>query len=119
MKQPRPRKTAIDTTQFLTETGDWHSAAIIARLRVAGWSLRGLAVHHGYVSGQLGAAMSRPWPKGERLIAAAIGVAPETIWPSRYAKRAERHARLAASPYRSSPRPRPAPELDTGDDGHA
>ncbi|EEJ2444476.1 helix-turn-helix domain-containing protein [Salmonella enterica subsp. enterica serovar 13,23:y:e,n,z15] len=25
-----------------------------------------------------------PWPKGERLIAEALGVAPEKIWPSRY-----------------------------------
>lgn len=106
MKQPRPRKNALDTPPFLTETGDWHSAVIIARLRIAGWSLRGLAVHHGYVSGQLSAAISRPWPKGEGLIAAAIGVAPETIWPSRYAKRAERQARRAANPYR---RARPAP----------
>lgn len=109
MKQPRPRKNALDTPPFLTETGDWHSAVIIARLRIAGWSLRGLAVHHGYVSGQLSAAISRPWPKGEGLIAAAIGVAPEIIWPSRYAQRAERQARMAANPRRHSHRARPAP----------
>ncbi|WP_404873652.1 transcriptional regulator [Klebsiella pneumoniae] len=29
-------------------------------------------------------ALNRRWPKGERLIAEALGVAPETIWPSRY-----------------------------------
>lgn len=112
MKQPRPRKNALDTPPFLTETGDWHSAVIIARLRIAGWSLRGLAVHHGYVSGQLGAAISRPWPKGEGLIAAAIGVPPETIWPSRYAKRAERQARLAANPYCRGRRARPATQVN-------
>ncbi|WP_249891443.1 helix-turn-helix domain-containing protein [Mixta hanseatica] len=31
------------------------------------------------------AEMKAPrWPKGERLIAEALGVAPEQIWPSRY-----------------------------------
>ncbi|WP_162265502.1 helix-turn-helix domain-containing protein, partial [Salmonella enterica] len=29
-------------------------------------------------------ALNRRWPKGERLIAEALGVAPEKIWPSRY-----------------------------------
>ena len=28
----------------------------------------------------------RHWPKGERLIAEELGVAPEHIWPSRYRK---------------------------------
>ncbi|WP_139385313.1 helix-turn-helix domain-containing protein, partial [Salmonella enterica] len=28
----------------------------------------------------------RHWPKGERLIAEALDVAPEDIWPSRYRK---------------------------------
>ncbi|MBJ4981286.1 helix-turn-helix domain-containing protein, partial [Salmonella enterica subsp. enterica serovar Agona] len=31
-------------------------------------------------------ALNRRWPKGERLIAEALGVAPEQIWPSRYRK---------------------------------
>ncbi|EAX0920990.1 transcriptional regulator, partial [Salmonella enterica] len=31
-------------------------------------------------------ALNRHWPKGERLIAEALGVAPEQIWPSRYRK---------------------------------
>ena len=28
--------------------------------------------------------LTRRWPKGERLIAEALGIAPEQIWPSRY-----------------------------------
>lgn len=64
---------------------DWHRADIVAELRKAGWSLRRLALHHGYSSANtLTVAMARPWPKGQRLIAEAIGVPPETIWPSRY-----------------------------------
>ncbi|RCW62602.1 Nlp family transcriptional regulator [Marinobacter nauticus] len=64
---------------------DWHRADIVAALRKAGWSLRKLAVHHGYSSPTtLTTALDRPWPKGERLIADAIGIDPETIWPARY-----------------------------------
>jgi Ner family transcriptional regulator len=67
---------------------DWHRADIVAALHKRGWSLRRLALQHGYKSpGALGNELDRPWPKGERLIAAAIGTAPETIWPSRYQKR--------------------------------
>lgn len=29
-------------------------------------------------------AIWRPWPKAERIIAEALGVPPEQIWPSRY-----------------------------------
>ncbi|MGL5007343.1 MAG: helix-turn-helix domain-containing protein [Plesiomonas sp.] len=29
-------------------------------------------------------ALMRPWPKGEGIISAAIGVPKEEIWPSRY-----------------------------------
>ncbi|BBE11093.1 helix-turn-helix domain-containing protein [Halorhodospira halochloris] len=64
---------------------DWHRADIVAALRKSGWSLRSLATHHGYSSPTtLATALTRPWPKGERLIASAIGVEPKTIWPSRY-----------------------------------
>jgi Ner family transcriptional regulator len=66
---------------------DWHRADIVAALRKAGWSLRKLSAHHGYASANtLAKALDRPWPKGERLIAAAIGQKPEAIWPSRYLK---------------------------------
>lgn len=64
---------------------DWHRADIVAALRKAGWSLRRLATHHGYASPTtLSVAMDRPWPKGQQLIADAIGIDPAKIWPSRY-----------------------------------
>ncbi|WP_347253489.1 helix-turn-helix domain-containing protein [Leminorella grimontii] len=66
---------------------DWHRADIVAALHKQGWSLRKLSIHHGYKSaGSLKNALDRPWPKGERLIAAAIGLHPEQIWPTRYDK---------------------------------
>ena len=68
-----------------TDPLDWHRADIVAELRKAGWSLRRLATHHGYASQTtLTVALARPWPKGERIIAQAIGVDVAVIWPSRY-----------------------------------
>lgn len=67
---------------------DWHRADIKAALEKAGWTLRRLSRHHGYKSpGTLTKALDGPWPKGERIIAAAIGIDPETLWPSRYLKK--------------------------------
>lgn len=75
-KQKAPKKASLK---------DWHRADIVAALRKSGWSLRKLAIHHGYASPTtLTTALDRPWPKGERLIADAIGIDPETIWPTRY-----------------------------------
>lgn len=66
-------------------TQDWHRADIVAAVRKAGWTLRKLSVASGYSDGgTLKTALDRPWPKGERLIAEAIGVNPAVIWPSRY-----------------------------------
>ncbi|WP_281661004.1 helix-turn-helix domain-containing protein [Microvirgula aerodenitrificans] len=66
---------------------DWHRADIVAALHKAGWSLRRLSVEAGLSAGALSNALDRPWLKAENLIASAIGVEPEVIWPSRYAKR--------------------------------
>lgn len=67
------------------KAADWHSADIVAALTKKGWSLRRLSLHHNYKDGTtLKHAIGRHWPKGEKLIAAAIGVPAETIWPSRY-----------------------------------
>ena len=63
---------------------DWHPADIIAGLRKKGTSLAEVSRRAGLASSTLTNALNRRWPKGERLIAEALGVAPETIWPSRY-----------------------------------
>lgn len=65
---------------------DWRSADIISGLRKRGTSLAGLSRQAGLASSTLANALNRRWPKGERLIAEALGVAPEQIWPSRYRK---------------------------------
>ncbi|MCD1597899.1 helix-turn-helix domain-containing protein [Rheinheimera aquimaris] len=64
---------------------DWHNANIIAQLKIkTGKSLRQLSEECGLSPKTLGQALQRPYPKAERIIAAAIGVDPQTIWPSRY-----------------------------------
>lgn len=73
-----PKKSAVEDT---------HRADIVAALRKKGWSLRALSLQSGLAAGTLKAALERPYPKAERIIASALGVAPETIWPQRYAKR--------------------------------
>ncbi|TQE40972.1 Nlp family transcriptional regulator [Aggregatibacter actinomycetemcomitans] len=72
------KKTAID----------WHREDIKAALAKKGWSLRQLSLKHGYSNGStLKNALDRPWLKGERIIAEAIGVSAEVIWASRYEQR--------------------------------
>lgn len=68
---------------------DWHKADIIASLRKRGTSLAALSREAGLRSSTLANALVKPWPKGELIIAAAIGVPPEEIWPTRYYKDGE------------------------------
>ncbi|MBJ4125581.1 helix-turn-helix domain-containing protein [Salmonella enterica subsp. enterica serovar Rissen] len=65
---------------------DWHPADIIAGLRKRGTSLAAVSRNAGRVSSTRANAVTCHWPKGERLIAEALDVAPEDIWPSRYRK---------------------------------
>ena len=62
---------------------DWHPADIIAALKKRGTSLAAVSCNAGLASSTLTNALSR-WPKGERLIAEALGIAPEQSWPSRF-----------------------------------
>ncbi|OSD82703.1 DNA-binding protein, partial [Salmonella enterica subsp. houtenae serovar 40:z4,z32:-] len=65
---------------------DWHSADIIAALKKRGTSLAAVSRQAGLSSSTLANPLNRHWPKGERLIAEALGVTPEQIWPSRCRK---------------------------------
>lgn len=78
------KKPAMKTSSLKENSQDWHRADIKAALEKAGWSLRKLSVTHGYVAGVMVQALKKQYPKCELIIAAAIGVAPQTIWPSRY-----------------------------------
>lgn len=63
---------------------DWHVADIKCALEKQGWSLSRLSKRNGLCRSACQMALYHPWPKMERLIANAIGVPPQTIWPSRY-----------------------------------
>ncbi|EDP9826110.1 transcriptional regulator [Salmonella enterica subsp. enterica] len=63
---------------------DWHPADIIAALRKRGTSLAALSREAGLASATLANALHRHWLKGEKMIADALEVTPEQIWPSRY-----------------------------------
>ena len=63
---------------------DWQPADIIAALKMRVTSLTAVSRNAGLASSTLTNALNRRWPKGERLIAEALGIAPEQIWPSRY-----------------------------------
>ena len=67
------------------ELKDWHNADIIAELKKAGTNISALSEKHGLSRGCLRNALYRHYPKAERIIAGAIGVQPQDIWPSRYA----------------------------------
>lgn len=66
---------------------DWHKADIKAALEKAGTNYSKLAAEHGIASSTLRNALRFPYPKCERIIATAIGLKPEDIWPSRYEKK--------------------------------
>ncbi|WP_071882777.1 helix-turn-helix domain-containing protein [Chania multitudinisentens] len=63
---------------------DWHPADVIAALKKRGTTLAAVSREAGLSSSTLANALSRPWPKGEWLIADALNVHPAEIWPSRY-----------------------------------
>ncbi|MEN0616584.1 helix-turn-helix transcriptional regulator [Klebsiella indica] len=63
---------------------DWHPADIIAALHKCGTSMAVVSREAELASSTLANALSRPWPKGEWLIATSLNVYPATIWPTRY-----------------------------------
>lgn len=68
------------------ERTDLHRADIIAALKKKGISMSALSRENGLASTTLANALERSWPKGEQIIANAIGLTPAEVWPSRYAK---------------------------------
>lgn len=74
-----------DLAKKASQATDWHNADIKAALEKAGWSFNQLGKQHGYnCKSALARALHAPYPRAERLIAEAIGVPPQVIWPSRY-----------------------------------
>lgn len=75
----------MEPTNFSeSEDCDWHPADVLAALRKRGLTLAGISTANGYHPTAAGKALKRPWPAMEKLIADALRVEPQMIWPSRY-----------------------------------
>ncbi|EIS9018872.1 helix-turn-helix domain-containing protein [Salmonella enterica subsp. enterica serovar Montevideo] len=57
---------------------------IVADLRKRGKSLATLGRENGLSISTVKNALDKPYPRGERIIADALGVEPRDLWPSRY-----------------------------------
>lgn len=91
---PRPRRK------------DWHRAEIWAALRMTpeGWNFTSLGRAHGYSNNAVSETCNRPWPAVEKVIADALGMTPQEIWPSRYDEDGQPKQGLPIS--KNPPRPR-------------
>ena len=69
-------------------SADWHRIDIVAALHKRGVTMRGLSENAGLKPDTLKNALHRSYPKGERIIADALGMEPATIWPSRHLRKA-------------------------------
>ena len=63
---------------------DMHRADIRAELEKKGTSLAQLGIENGLSRTTVRNALDKPYPKGEKIIADALGLEPSDIWPSRY-----------------------------------
>lgn len=63
---------------------NWTRHKIIYELHSRGLTLKDLSVAAGLAPSTLKNALRFRYPKGERIIADAIGVAPQDIWAERY-----------------------------------
>ena len=63
---------------------DWHGADVIAALHKKGLSLASVSRANGLSSSTLGNVLHRQWPRGELIVANALELEPQEIWPSRY-----------------------------------
>lgn len=71
---------------------DWSPDRIKMAVYEIGISIRELSRLGGAAANVCGAALARPHARGEQIIARALGIPPQEIWPSRYQRpRAPRH----------------------------
>lgn len=68
----------------IEKRANMHRADIVAALRKKNLSLSSLGRVHNLSPYTLKNALDKPYPKAERIIAEAIGMTPQEIWPGRY-----------------------------------
>ena len=84
-KQSITRKNVLDQEKLVVnENHGWHPARIKMELELRGWSLASLSREHGYSPTAAGRTLRTHWPNMEQVIADALEVEPQVIWPDRY-----------------------------------
>ncbi|MCX8962170.1 transcriptional regulator [Erwinia psidii] len=74
-------------SQILNKNGiDWDKDDIHYALRKRGLNLCELSRKAGLSDRTLNNSLYRKWPKGDQVIADALGIDPAQIWPSRYSR---------------------------------
>lgn len=76
----------------LAPPADLDRHEIMARLRRRGLTIAQIARRHGNSPALFYIALDRPYPRVERIIADALAMQVEDIWPSRVARRRLRAA---------------------------
>lgn len=75
---------------------DWHPADIKAALEKRGKSLRGLAKEYGYT--HIARVLKSHWFAAEQIVANALDLPAEQIWPSRYQDSRDRGRGMTRKP---------------------
>ncbi|MCX8957190.1 DNA-binding protein [Erwinia psidii] len=63
---------------------DWHPEDIKSEIHKRGLSFSELSRRNGYAAGSLKTVLRTPCRPYQQIVADALGVQPELIWPSRY-----------------------------------
>lgn len=80
---------------------DWHPAQVKAALAMVGTNLSKLAKEHKYA--HINEVLYRPWIAAERIVARALALEPEAIWPSRYRRPRHRGIAMTRNPHALAP----------------
>ncbi|MFB1078172.1 helix-turn-helix domain-containing protein [Photobacterium damselae] len=66
---------------------DWHSADVKSELEKLDLNFSKLARANGLAPSTMRNVLRTHWPKGEKIVADALGLNPWDIWPSRYSSK--------------------------------
>lgn len=95
----KPHKRVFIIIGMNTQNGvskDWHPADVKAALEKSGTSLRALARQYGY--SHIARVLQCQWFAAEQIVATALGVPAQVIWPSRYEGSRDRGAAMTRKP---------------------
>lgn len=66
------------------EKQDMHRKRIVFELHMRDLTVKELSLKAGLGASTLSNVFSRKWPKAEKIVAEALDMKPQEIWPSRY-----------------------------------